>query len=73
MAGPDNLPKKKKILVIFKTEESSFSFLLNDNIIIHTWYFLPQKFSKAETKTKTPNHTKLGKCCLMYRINAMRC
>lgn len=36
VAGPDNLPKKqKRILVIYKTEESSFSFLLNDNIIIH--------------------------------------
>ena len=73
VAGPDNFPKEKKILVIYKTEESSFSFLLNDNIIIHTWCFPPQEFSKAETNTKTPYHTKLGKCCLMYRISAMRC
>ena len=35
--------------------------------------FPPQKFSKAKTNTKTQNRTKLGKCCLMYRINEMRC
>ena len=51
---PRKYSKGKKILVIYKIEGSSFSFLLNDNIIIHTWCVFLLRSSPKPKQTQKP-------------------